>query len=90
MTLTPYSQQDFEQHPEKYKLFKTARIAQPIDSLPALAVGQMVCIRYFDAQINAYCGVARMPIYLVWVEGNEVMKACPAMLYAAALGDFVL
>lgn len=90
MLITPYSQQDFQQHPEKYKLFKTARIAQEIHSLPDLQVGQMVRIRYFDAKINTYRGSVRMPIFQVWTDNDMDLKACPAMLYAVALGDFAL
>lgn len=86
----PYSQQDFEQNPGKYTLFRTARIAEPISSLPELAVGQLVYIRHFADQKNLGREGATMPIYSVWTEHSEALKQSPAMLYACALHDFCL
>lgn len=38
----PYSHEDFTQSPGKYVQFRSARIAEPISSVPDLAVGDRV------------------------------------------------
>lgn len=86
----PYDHEDFVQNPGKYQLFRTARIAEAISSLPELAVGRIVNIRYFATQLNKVRGNVGMPIYQVWVDDNEDLKAMPALLYACALEGFVL
>lgn len=86
----PYSHDDFVQNPGKYVLFRTARIAEAISSIPELTVGRIVNIRYFATQLNKVRGNVEMPIYQVWVDDNEGLKASPAMVYACALGGFVL
>lgn len=87
---TPYSQADFEQNPAKYALFRTARIAEAIYSIPDLQPGTLVSIRYHATRLNQARGKVEMPIYLVWTADNEDLKAQPAMLYACALKDFCL
>ena len=85
----PYDPEDFRQNPGKYVLFRTARIAAPIDSLPELAVGTAVAIRYFDTRLSAGRGSAEMPIYQIWSDGN-LKKPATAMLYAHTLEGFCL
>lgn len=85
-----YSHVDFTQNPGKYVLFRTARIAEAFSSSPDLAVGQVVNIRYFATQMNKVRGDVEMPIYQVWTDDNEDLKALPMMLYACALEGFVL
>jgi len=87
---TPYSQTDFEQNPGKYELFRTARIAEAVYSIPELAPGTIVSIRYHITRLNQARGKVEMPIYLVWPADNEELKSQPAMLYACALKDFCL
>jgi hypothetical protein len=86
----PYSHEDFVQNPGKYALFRTARIAEAISSSPELAVGQIVSIRYFATQLNKVRGDVDMPIYQVWPDANEGLKAAPVMLYACAMEGFTL
>lgn len=90
MAMQPYNHDDFVQNPGKYALFRSARIAEAIRSIPELAVGRFVHIRYFATQLNKARGNVEMPVYQVWIDGNEDMKESPAMVYACALGDFVL
>lgn len=85
-----YDHNDFVQNPGKYVLFRTARIAEAISSIPDLAVGRIVNIRYFTTQRNIPRGNVEMPIYHVWTDDNEDLKNSPAMLYACALEGFVL
>lgn len=85
-----YDQSDYEKHPGKYRLFKTARIAENIKSLPGLKIGQLVAIRYFDTRINAGCGGVPMPIYEVHLSGDEARAEYPDYLFACALKDFRL
>lgn len=85
-----YSQDDYERNPGKYRLFRTARIAEEIKSLPEFRVGALVSIRFYDARINAARGNATMPIFQAWTDDNEDLKANPALVFACALGDFCL
>lgn len=85
-----YSHDDFVQNPGKYVLFRTARIAEAISSIPELTVGRIVNIRYFATQLNKVRGNVEMPIYQVWTDDNEDLRESPAMVYACALGGFVL
>ena len=74
-----YSHEDFVQNPGKYVLFRTARIAEAI-----------VNIRYFATQLNKVRGNVNMPVYQVWVDNHEDLKVSPTMVYACALGGFLL
>ena len=87
---TPYSQEDFEQNPGKYELFRTARIAEALYSMPELLPGTLVCIHYHTTRLNQARGKVEMPIYMVWTPDDEDLKSHPAMLYACALKDFCL
>lgn len=85
-----YSHDDFVQNPGKYAMFQTARIAEAIRSIPELTVGCFVRVRYFATQLNKARGNVEMPIYQVWIDSNEDLKASPAMVYACALEGFGL
>ena len=85
-----YDHRDFLDNPGKYVLFRTARIAEAISSSPELAVGQIVKIQYFTTRLNKVQGDVDMPIYQVWPDANEGLKAAPFMLYACALEGFTL
>ena len=87
-TPTPYNHEDFTRNPGKYQLFRTAVIAEPITSLPEIAVGQVVKIQYVATQINAGRDNIAMPVYQVWPDSDP--KTSSVMLYACAMGNFVL
>jgi len=90
MTAQPYNHDDFVQNPGKYTLFRSARIAETIRSIPELTVGRFVHVRYFATQLNKARGNVEMPVYQVWLDSNEDLKQSPAMVYACALEGFVL
>lgn len=80
MTIRHYSQSDFDQNPNKYKLFKTARIAVDVGDL---TIGQDVAIRYLDARIDR--SQPRDPLTPIY----EVV-GLKHYVFARALGDFCL
>ena len=75
-----YSQSDFDQNPNKYKLFKTARMAVNVDNL---TIGQDVSIRYLDARIDR--SQPRDPLTPIF----EVV-GLKHYVFARALSDFCL
>lgn len=88
-----YDQADFERDPGRYYLYKTARIAVPIKSIPELKVGQFVAVRYFDTRKTMGVGGVEMPIYEVcatsFQDGNDG-NGDHHYLYACTLKDFCL
>ncbi len=77
-----YDQTDFERNPDKYRLFKTARIAEALLAVDGYHVGRMVSIEYLDTRTNAaVAGHPVMPVYAV--DGKFY-------LFARALADFTL
>lgn len=82
--MNKYDQNDFNKNPGKYRQFTTARIAEAVKSIPSLAVGDRVSIRFFDQRINAPRGGVEMPIYEVRNQGAE----CAHYLFACVLADF--
>lgn len=84
-----YDHNDFVQNPNKYMLYRTARIAKKLPCPSRLKVGQVVNIRYYCTAKNHVRGSVDMPIYEVW-DNSEEMKNTPDMLYACALKDFAL
>ncbi len=85
-----YSHEDYQRNPDKYTLFRTARIAEAIPGMPELGVGQVVNIRYFATRLNRTRGNFVMPVYQVWTDDFEQQKKMPALLYACCLEGFVL
>lgn len=81
-----YDHQDYINNPEKYKLYKSARIAHPDNT--ELAMNLIVTIRYFASVWNNHYN-DNIPVYEVWAVINGV-KTTPQKLYACALADFVL
>lgn len=81
-----FDPKDFERNPEKYKLFKTARIAETIKSASRLYEGRMVKIRHFDNKINVARGKATMPVYAVKTDDDDE----ETYVYACALRDFCM
>jgi hypothetical protein len=78
--MSHYSQSDFDQNPNKYKLFKTARMAVNVDNL---TIGQDVSIRYLDARIDR--SQPRDPLTPIF----EVV-GLKHYVFARALADFCL
>jgi hypothetical protein len=77
-----YDQTDFERNPGKYRLFKTARIAEAPLAEDGYHIGRIVSIEYTDAWTNAaVAGHPDMPVYAV--DGKFY-------LFARALADFAL
>jgi hypothetical protein len=77
-----YDQTDFERNPDKYRLFKTARIAEAPLAEDDYHVGRMVSIEYLDRRTDAVvAGSPVMPVYAV--DGKFY-------LFARALADLAL
>ena len=82
-----YDPTDFAQHPRKYELFQTARVAQHVltaDGAADLEQGRYVAIKYFRTAWNALRR-REEPVYSVTVDGKIW-----GYLYGNALADFVL
>jgi hypothetical protein len=78
-------------NPKKYSLFKTARLAVRVPTSPAFSVGEILRIKFLFTAKNKMQGNVEVPVY--WVEPQHQTTGAnkqPAMLYANALGDFVL
>lgn len=88
--MKPYCQQEYERDPGKFELYRTARIASPIDSLLNVRVGHLVRIRFFAKRENKPLAQTVMPIYEVWADDDPQKQAWPVMLYGCALADFCL
>lgn len=85
----PYSQEDFELNPGKYRLFRTAEVAEPIRSSPHLSVGQVVGVSFHDIIHNVARDNLPMPVYRITTGGDEDGTAV-TMLFACALTSFGL
>lgn len=79
----PYNQADFEANPDKYRLFRTARVMEPVASVPSVRIGEIIPVKYFEARVNQLRGNVAMPIYEVADRYGEAHY-----LYACVLGDF--
>lgn len=90
MDCPAFDQSDFTRNPNKYLLFRTAELAQPIPSRPDLPVGSLLQLSYFGAQANRAAKSECMPIYRVWPAGADPANAEGLMLYACALRRFCL
>lgn len=90
MNIQPYDHADFVQNPEKYRQFKTAVIAEKIESSPHFKVGDYVSIKYEFTAPNPPRRVNEMPVYLVSKAGEPVSDLDRSYLYACALGNFAL
>lgn len=77
---------ELERDPRQCRRFKTARIAEAIQSCPHLKVGEIVEIEYFDSRPNPARCKGDMPIYRVLLPGGEADDI--HYLYACALTDF--
>lgn len=88
--VTPYNPDDYQRNPGKYALFRTARIAKPISSSLHLALGSVVRIRFHHVIPNCIRGTQEMPVYYVWPANAKDTADNASLLYACALGDFVL
>lgn len=85
MSTKPYDQADFEKNPDKYKLFKTAKVVEEL-SAPELKVGEVLRISYYGTAVNKAKAGVEMPIYKVWANDKEEST----FVYACVLGDFVM
>jgi len=86
----PYCHADYLANPKKYRLFKTARLAVRVPTLTVYSVGEILRIKFLFTAKNKMQGNVEVPVY--WVEPQRQTGANnqPVMLYANALGDFVL
>lgn len=79
--MRPFSYSDYIANPEKYRLFKTARMAVDLPGTD-YKTGDYVAIRHFDDRPNAvYIG---NPIYPVFAVNEDVY------VFGGALCSFVL
>jgi hypothetical protein len=83
-----FDPQDYERNRAKYRLYRTAVIAESIHSLPELTPGQCVAIEWHRDALNKARG-AIMPIYKVRSTA-DTSEDFPPMVFACALADFSL
>ena len=89
-TVKPFDLADYRANPGKYQAFKTARVAETVESAPGLDAGRVVAVDFHSARVNAGRGGAVMPIYGVRTAKDERGEHVDAFLFACALGDFML
>lgn len=83
-----FDPKDYAADPAKYRLFRTAIVAESILTLPDLKPGQCVAIEWHSDALNKP-REAIMPIYKVRTS-TEPAEEFPPMLFACALADFGL
>lgn len=80
-----YDSHDFERNPDKYALFRSARLCTPLTSSPDVQVGECLAISLFDVRPNPPMGAAAMPLYMATRSNGDIHY-----LFACALADFTL